>query len=177
MAAGGIKSGTKEVSVFASFMSITPDCGRMDCNVGTRIFSAQFGYLFTPVFQLNASFSTTAAVAEMDDSETTASTVGFGIRPTFNIAREGQPVVPYAGIELGLQKMKSVSEGDFDYETSSTGVSLGGFGGIKFFVSEATTLNLEVNLKTASMSDDEVGGEDDITTTFKELLVGMSFYF
>lgn len=147
---------------------------------------------------VNASHQITSIEDADDDSKSTLLTLGFSYYPkdfletkvgllgmkidsgdfdttiyslsgvvNYNFFRSGAVVVPYIGAQLGLAGYDS---GEYD----DTSFSYGGQGGVKFFLSEDLSLNVELNYLITNISDDE--GEDvDVKNT--SLLLGFSYYF
>jgi len=149
-----IEAGTKEFGVAISYT--IPEEGD-----NTYTAMANFGYFITPKLQLGISGFTLGGTDYSSDGV-------FGT-VKYHFYSKGQTVVPYIGAQAG---MFAISNG-----VSYTSFSYGGMGGLKFFVREDTSINLEANYLRYS-SEVQVGRatiEQD--TSQLQLLVGLSFYF
>jgi hypothetical protein len=151
----GLEAGQTEVGVMGSY-GITK-IGGTTGTVNTWLGSGSVGYLVTRQIQLGVS-----GIA-MGSSNSTSVSAFFGLGQfKYNFAFDkAQTVVPYLGAQLGFL--------GYSNHTSDTGFSYGALGGLKFFVSEKTSLNLEANYLHTEISN---VGVDNI-----QFLVGFSVYF
>ncbi|MFZ5570365.1 MAG: outer membrane beta-barrel protein [Thermodesulfobacteriota bacterium] len=146
----------------------------------------------------NASYQITSVENQDDDSKTSMATLGFSYYPknfletklamlgmkvesgdfdttiyslagvvNFNLFKPGWVAVPYIGGQLGIS---GYDAGEYD----DTALSYGGQGGVKFFLSEDLSLNVELNYLMTTVDAGE-GEELDVDNT--SVLLGFSYYF
>jgi len=116
-----------------------------------------FGYFITPQIELGVM----GLFGGNINGETERIYAGYAdARYNFSY-NKAQTVVPYLGIQAGIA---GSANGD-----SESAFAYGALGGIKFFVSERTSLNLGVNWAHMKIADTDV---DTFTGT-----IGLSFYF
>jgi opacity protein-like surface antigen len=121
------------------------------------LWMVNFGYFFTPQLQIGL-MGLVGGTMDGSSDKIYGGSGQFRFNFSFNKA---QTVVPYLGVQTGIYGTSNgKSESAFAY---------GGMAGLKFFMSEKTSLNLEGNwqrTKVASTDIDVFQG-----------LVGVSFYF
>jgi hypothetical protein len=116
-----------------------------------------FGYFFTPQLQVGIM----GLLGGTINGESTKVYGGAG-QFKFNFSFDkAQTVVPYLGVQAGIY---GTSNG-----TSESAFAYGAMGGLKFFLSENTSLNLEGNWQRTKVVSTDV----DVF----QGLVGVSFYF
>ena len=84
----------------------------------------------------------------------------------FNFITEGQTAVPYAGLQAGIS---GVAYGDED----DSSLGYGFMGGIKMFLNEDLSLDIELNYLMAELEVGDVTA--DVATT--SVFVGFKYYF
>jgi opacity protein-like surface antigen len=162
----GIQAGKGELGIAAAYTM--PDEGDTDSYTAM----SSLGYFVTNQIQLGVGLIVSGTTGD-NDSRVLA---GLGqVKYHFNYAKD-QTVVPFLGIQGGLYNIsyKSSEYDDdagevVDKDKSETAFSYGGMGGVKFFVTENTSLNTEVNYQRVKIDESDSG-----TLTF---LIGLSFYF
>ncbi|MEW5802488.1 MAG: hypothetical protein AB1847_10355 [bacterium] len=156
-----IEAGTKEVGGAAS-LSFTEDY-TFYMGMGT------FGYFVSPEIGLN--FNLAIMGSPEEDGGKIITPLG---QIRYYFYKKGQTIIPYLGGQIGFRfyEEKTVTEsweGDGTYEKETekktdTKFCSGGMGGIKFFLNEDVSVNLEANYQT------------DGTGIF-QLLAGISYFF
>lgn len=121
-----------------------------------------YGYFLTDAVQLAGRIFATATKSESTESTTTY----YYLEGKYHFYEKGQDMIPYLGLGLGALNIKSDS-------TSGSGSSYALMGGIKYFISENTSANVELNLSSNKYS---MGGTD-ITAATTRLWAGFSYYF
>jgi len=106
-------------------------------------------------------------------SESTNKTTFEFIDVKYNfVFSKSQPVVPFIGIGLGAAQMSNTSAGT----TTSNSGSAAKFGvGVKFFLTENTSLNAEISTKSFTFTPE--GSNVEYTQDTTGLNVGLSVYF
>jgi opacity protein-like surface antigen len=137
----GTASGMLELGVQGSYSKMEED---------VQVFAAaiNFGYFFTPQLQMSLSGILCGGGEGSDVTKIYAGLGQFKYNLSFNRA---QVVVPYLGVQAGIA---GTSNG-----TSKSGFSYGGMAGLRFFISENMSLNMEGNYQwaKASASNNDVG--------------------
>ena len=124
-------------------------------NATTTLLGGSYGMFFTD----NIEASGTLMLMNFDGDFTIYLLYG---RCNYNFVKKGETYIPYAGVALG---MVGYDDGNAD----DSAISFGAQGGVKYFLSEDTSFNLE-----ASYTFAEIDGEsyDAFSIT-----AGISFYF
>lgn len=177
LAAGaGIGAGSSEVGVQSSLMfTTTKPEGGGETKDTTTMFLANYGYFITDGLQVGGSLLTSGTSSEdIYGTETSSVTTGFDAFAKYHFYRKGQTVVPYVGAQLGVVGVSM----DSGYgEATGSALSYGGMGGVKFFMSEKTSLNLELNYRHYDIDMDYDGYTSKSKTDSTALLIGFSVYF
>ena len=155
---GGIEQGKKELGVGFSQQETKSDNFEMTMTT----INLMFCYYVTPEILVAGNLFIIGTEADGSESTTTV----LEMQGKYHFIIEQPEIVPYLGLQVGTYSM------DADGMDGS-GSSYGYMGGVKYFMAEDTSINLEYNWKTVSM---EIGGynaDSDITT----LSIGASLYF
>jgi opacity protein-like surface antigen len=171
-AGAGIGQGSNEFFGQAQLANTksTPE-GGSSTTTTTALYTVGYGRFITDPIQLGISH--TGVIYSTDNSD--SGIMIFDGFAKYHFYSKGQTVVPYVGIQLGFVGLSSSSSGGSD--TSGTGFSYGGMGGIKFFLSENFAVNTELNYRHSSMTI--TAGNSDYTSTEDALtaLLGFAIYF
>jgi len=116
-----------------------------------------FGYFFTPQIQVGV-MGLLGGTLDGDNQKV----YGASGQLKYNFSsNKAQTMIPYLGVQAGIYGTSNGS--------SESAFSYGGMGGLKFFLSENTSLNLEINYQRTKLASTDI----DIF----QGLVGVSFYF
>ena len=139
--------GKQSVSVFGNLTSSD--------NATTTLLGGSYGMFFTDNMEVDG----TLMLMNFDGDFTIYLLYG---RFNYNFVKKGETYIPYAGVALG---MVGYDDGDAD----DSAISIGAQGGVKYFLSEDTSFNLEASYTFAEI-DSESYDAFSITA-------GISFYF
>jgi outer membrane protein W len=144
------KEGDQELSIALSYQKTG------DAN--TIIASLGIGYFFTEAIEVRA----TLVAVRYDDGDTDATIIYVGADGLYHFNTAGE-TVPYVGAGANFVHIDSggVSDG---------AAAVKGIAGLRHFLGEDTTINLEFNV--IKILDEDVS--DEITF---QVLVGLSYYF
>jgi hypothetical protein len=164
-AEAGTRGGASQLSLFANFSSSWLDTGdddegsgdEEDEAVGLFIGGISYSYFFGPHFSLGLS----GTVVGGGSGETTFSTVFLSVRPDLYLG--GDTVVPYIGVDVGIATMSTDSGDDdsSDEDSGQGGLLLGGHAGLKFFIGENASLDLEAGLKRFTLESEEEDSDSE----------------
>lgn len=149
----GTEKGMMELGIQGSYNQTKID------NEDFKFYLAMFnfGYFFTPQIEVGV----LGLVGGNINGESNRIYAGSAdLRYNFSFDK-AQTVVPYLGVQAGIA---GTSNG-----TSESAFAYGGLGGIKFFVSEKTSLNLGLSFVRTKIRSTDI---DTLTGT-----IGLSFYF
>lgn len=121
-----------------------------------------YGYFLTDAVQLSGRIFATGTKSESTESTTTY----YYLEGKYHFYEKGQDMIPYLGLGLGGLNIKSGS-------TSGSGSSYSFMGGFKYFISENTSINTELNISSNKYSL----GSADLTAATTRLWAGFSLYF
>ena len=128
----------------------------------SKILNASLGYFFTD--HLEISFSPTFATNETEGAE--MSLYNYFGSLIYNFYDTGWQAIPYVGLQAGMTSV------DIKYEDDSyndTGISFGFMGGVKVFLTENFSLDVEYNwLYTPDLTAD---------LTMSTIFLGFTWYF
>ena len=153
-AVAGLSAGQLELGGFMSYSS-------PEDSEDNLILSANLSMLVTQQIQVGGSVMYLFADAPSGGDETLIASLLGTFKYNFAFS-EAQTTVPYVGAQVGLTTIDVAGTDDTSY-------SFGTMGGVKFFLSEATSLNLELNYLLTDYDGD--------TTSNTSVLAGISFYF
>jgi len=164
-----VKKGTKEIGAAGTLSFIE--------NFNFYTFVTTFGYFVTPKIQLGL---TGIGVESSSEEDIDMKTYSLGLHMKYHFYKEGQIVVPYLGGQAGIKtypkinvEIEMYNDEVTETKTSTeTGTSFfwGGIGGLKFFLTENISFNLEANYQNVTDEDSDV-------TDVLQLLFGFSTYF
>jgi hypothetical protein len=139
------------------FVSVFGNINSSD-EVTTMVIGGTFGKFFTDNMEGNGTLMLIGYDTDFDDATMYILSGKFN----YNFFQSGLTYIPYAGCALGLAGYDAGG-------TSDSSLSIGVQGGIKYFISEDTSFNLE-----ASLTHYEIEGEsiDSFAIT-----AGISYYF
>lgn len=150
---GGTEAGMMELGVQGTFYSTKIEKETFNFYLGM----VNFGYFFTPQIQIGLN-GLLGGTVDGNNQTFYGGSGQFKYNFSFNKA---QTVVPYLGVQAG---MAGTSNG-----TSESAFSYGGMGGLKFFVSEKTSFNVEGNYQRTTIANTDIN--------LFSISVGVSFYF
>jgi hypothetical protein len=165
----GTKTGMNELQIQGSFSLQTTDQDddRNYAASATLIYS----YFFAPQVSVGASGMVVGSLHDPEgDSETKSASLFFLGRFDFYLTDGSKPLVPYFGPHGGGVSY-TVDNGD-ETESSVT-FAYGGHAGLKFFVGEHTSWNVEGNYTEYRPETDD----SDQKLRILQMLVGYSYYF
>ena len=142
----------------------------------TRSISGQLTYnhFLSDQFSIGGSIRPMIQTSDPDNGEETTSSMLFLLgRGDLYLSTDNDDFVPYIGAHAGVINYE-FDTGSGDSESESV-LTYGIQGGIKMFVSENTSFNIEVDLSIYTPESDNGGDEDDVTVT--SVLFGYSVYF
>lgn len=158
----GLEAGQMEVGVQGMYGTNSASGGGSSFKFSDWSALGSVGYLFTRQMQ----FSIAGGYVGTGNGSTTSMFTALG-QFKFNFAFDkAQTVVPYLGVQSGSL---AASAGGYN----SSGFSYGGLGGVKFFITENVSLNLEANYLHTKLK--VVSTDVDVDQT--QFLLGVSFYF
>lgn len=136
-----------------------------DSETDTTSFMGSLGYFFNDHLEVN--FAPMIMIVDPDEGDTYTLYSYFG-NLKINFYQKGWTAVPYVGVQAGVTGYELGDDDDNAF-------SYGALGGIKLFVTEDVSLNLELNyLHTTFDADD---GGDDLDLDVTSFFVGFSWYF
>jgi len=158
MADAKIEEGTKEISAFGALSTTEPEEG----DTTTQLVIQVGGGVFLDTNnQVGGSF-TQASSESGGDTATLRVITGF-FKHHLNTEEEA---IPYLGGQGGMAFLEFAGE-------SASSIAYGGMFGVKFFLSEELSMNVEYNLLFTTITYDSQ--EYDVTQT--TIQAGMSYYF
>lgn len=165
-AVSGLQQGKSELGGYAD-ISGTSSTAKVGSYSSTSTSSSTslgftYGYFLTDAIQLSGRLFAVGT----ESSGTTTSTTYTYLEGKYHFYEKGQELVPYLGLGLGGLSIKSGG-------VSGSGSSVALMGGLKFFISENTSINPELNISSNSYS---MSGAE-ITAATTRLFVGFSLYF
>jgi len=166
------EAGMSEIQVQGSFYK---QSNSEDDDVSYNLTGGlNYNYFLASNFSLGGNIRLSGSTTDYDDESVDDSkftTAFFMLRGDLYLGRSNQSVIPYIGAKVGFANYK-YDQGANDY--SSTTLSYGAQCGLKFFTSENTSLNIELDW-TSYKAD--VDNDDEITITNTGVLLGFSYYF
>lgn len=168
------KAGDAEVSAAGSIS--TSDIGTQFGTSTTDSTSIQVsgGYFTTPNIQIGGSYNTDESTDTTPGEPSTTSVFtalsGF-LKYHFNPDSE---VVAYAGVQAGTANIEITASG---VSVSGSAFANGFMGGLKFFVSEDVSANVEYNVLNTTISISTPFGTFDADVRDAGFLFGLSLYF
>lgn len=172
-AGAGIGQGSSEFGVFGSLSRQTMnledegDTDKITTNVLMGV--ANYGYFLTDKVQLGGTLLYMGANSK-DGGEDSFRMLGLDLVGKYHFYSKGQSVVPYLGIQAGILNMSFEGDG---YDDSSSSFSYGAMGGLKYFITENTSFNTELNYRRYKMDFED----SKATINNLSLLIGFSIYF
>ncbi len=169
-----VGKGSSELSAFANITGTTSSVdGKETSKSTTTMVQLGYAYFLTDAFSLGASILGVGNSTTPTGGDTTSTTVTYvQLDGKFHFYSKGQTVIPYVGLSVGATAISSQSKGFTD---SASGSMVAGRGGLKFFVSETTSLNLELAVDQYSY---QFAGSSTTTTNQDTIFsVGFSTYF
>lgn len=161
IAEAGTKQGNTEISLATSWMRV--DLGDMlgveDVEVDGVVSALGVGHFFSDELELG--ISATGIWMAVDEIDVGAYSIGGNLK--YHFLTDG-PVVPYAGVQANY----TYADVTFD---SVDGMLCGPLGGVKFFLSESTSIFVEYQYHIY------VGDIHDLFDDGHQVLVGLSFAF
>jgi hypothetical protein len=157
-----VDKGQTEVNLFGSVMS-TKDEAAGSKATNMTLVRVGAGHFLKDFLSVGAD---AMVVYSKSGGTSSSTTTVFNVNSKIHIM-PSKPVVPYAGIQLGVLGTDSGS-------SSSTGYNFGAMAGINFFVSENASFNIELNGRHDTLKPD--AGKDTKQDTVA-LLLGLSYYF
>ena len=151
--ASSIRPGTMELGGYASFQTISID-GAGDVDVNTFLVTG--GQFIKEDVQVGGTFM--FLTADGGGSSADSKMIDAYVKKYFLEAMKSEVTIPYVGAQAGLVAFDAGGEDDTQF-------SYGVMAGIKHFLSEETSVNLEYNYRM--FSDATVG----------TLMLGISYYF
>jgi hypothetical protein len=160
-----VNAGENEVSISGSYRSVKME-GSSDTTDTTFIRGGMGHYL-------SDNFSIGGDLMYINSSSGTASsdstTLVANVNARFYLAPKST-VIPYIGAQLGYQGTDS---GPY----TLTGYNYGAMGGIKFFMSENASFDVELNYSKATVEASGAGSSGSSTSTTLAGLFGLTYYF
>lgn len=172
-AGAGIGQGSSELGVFGSLSHQTMnikeegDTDKITTNVLMGVVN--YGYFLTDKVQLGGTVLYMGTNSK-DGGEDSLHIWGLDLVGKYHFYSKGQSVVPYMGIQAGILNIGF--KGD-EYDDSSTSFSYGAMGGLKYFITENTSFNTELNYRRYKMDFED----SKATINNLSLLIGFSVYF
>lgn len=165
-AGAGIGKGTNELSGFGSLSSMKAEGDGESITVDTTLFLVGFGQFVTNEVQVGGSLVRLASTIKSEGTKEEASATGLDLYGKYHFYEKGQPAVPYVGLQLGYMNMTSD-------DSSGGAISYGAMGGLKYFITENTSFNTELNYRHYNMDfEGSSVGMNNLS-----LLFGFSYYF
>lgn len=131
---------------------------------------ATYGYFLTDAVQLAGRIFATGTSSGSGSSKSESVTTYYYLEGKYHFYQKGQDMIPYLGLGLGALNITSTSGGT---STSGSGSSYALMGGIKYFISENTSANAELNISSNTYTFSGA----DITAATTRLWAGFSYYF
>jgi len=173
-AASKIGAGTSELNVFGNLGSSENKMNgqKVSTDVSTNV-SVGYGYFVTDLIQVGVSLQEFLTETKPEGGSTSKSGVTYvQLDGKFHFYSKGATVVPYVGASVGQATMTSSSGGS---SSNASGTMVTGRAGVKMFVSENTSVNLELNI---AQYETKVSGSDfKMKTNTVTGQVGLSTYF
>jgi outer membrane protein W len=168
-----IGAGTSEVNVYGNIQKSESSSSDSDgkTKVDTTTISAGYGYFITDAISIGASVMGIGVdVTDSSDNKSKNTFTYLQLDGKYHFYSKGATVVPYLGASVGEAMIKSESGNE---SNSANGTMVMGRGGLKFFVSESTSVNLELNYARYKTTMDDITATTN-ATTFE---IGISTYF
>lgn len=138
----------------------------------TYIVNANGGYFIIPEIELGAAVMTAiTSTSQTGSASTNNGNFSINFTPTYNLWVKNSPVAIYIGPQIGFMDFESSSSGT---NQTYSEFSYGALAGLNYFVSENTSVNLEVNWLGYSFKP--VGSGTSLTTNIISVLVGAKYF-
>ena len=139
--------------------------GDSDSETDTTSLMGSLGYFLSDHLEVN--FAPMIMILDPDQGDKYTLYSYFG-NLKVNFYQKGWIAVPYVGVQAGVTGYESGDDDDSSF-------SYGALGGIKLFVTEDVSLNLELNYLHTTFDADDGGDDTDLDVT--SFFVGFSWYF
>jgi len=170
-AMAGTEAGNKEVQVQGSHSILTNS--ESESETYTTNMQISLNYFFTSWFSIGGTWRGSGTISRPESGEESETTSNFLlVRGDFYLGKPTSKAVVYFGGQVG-QSMYYYQSGQ--NSNSGSTAAFGIHGGLKFFATENTSWNLEID-STEYTPEVETSGPN-ITYTNTSLMAGFSYYF
>jgi hypothetical protein len=161
----GVQAGDTEIGVFASIQSDNEN------DSSTITMSGNIGRFFTDNLEVKGGFTMSAA---SDADSNGFASMDFGGGADLALGGATQKFVPYVG---GLLNLTVESLTTPSYDASGVGLTLDLHAGMKFFMTERSSLDLQLRQVSGTVTlSDSAGNETDVDINRTGLFVGINVY-
>ena len=167
-----IEKGSKELSVNISRQSMGLG-GDNDERVVVWMAAGSFGYFLSPVNELGLVLTAVAGIFTSDEADDEMG-MGFamlGVFFTRHFILANPKMLPYVGADISKGLFPGWDEDEYGDKPSMLGVGI--YGGLKYYLSEKTSIGPELQLRQQSV---EVDGNSD-TVGANILMIKLSTIF
>jgi outer membrane protein W len=180
-----MQKGASEIGIFTSIdtsESYATDFPESKSVSESTDLDLRYGYFLTDGLQLGVSYMAMLSKdwqeengSKVDGSESTSEMNFLYLDVKYNfIFSQSQTVVPYLGLGLGTASSKMESDSG---TTKGSGTAVALMGGVKFFMTENTSLNAELRMDEFTFDTDFGGQSYEFTTETVGMNLGLSVYF
>jgi len=127
------------------------------------IFQGSLGYFVTDHVEIN--FAPTIIGIEVEGEDSTLYSYFGNVK--YNFYNAGWTVIPYIGLQAGISGVEYDDDSDSNF-------AYGGMGGLKIFVTEDLSLDLELNYL---MTEFDIGDDETVDMDTLALFLGFKYYF
>jgi|GEM_PF-1481037 len=170
----GIGKGSQELAALGGFINLSGKAQGTKFTSNTTIGMVQYGYFITDQIQLGGDVLYMGGTTKVDDEKSSSNTIGADLNAKYHFISKGQSIVPYLGIQAGYLDLSAKSDSD---KADGNAFSYGGMGGVKFFITEKTSFNAEVNYRRYRLDVTSSGTKVGADINQLMLLLGFSVYF
>ncbi len=164
----GTQAGKSELRLDGVFQNMKQD----DNNISQLSAQIVYNKFISDQLSLGVAIRPSVQKSDQNNDDSTASYVFFLGRGDFYLNTGDSSFVPYIGAHAGVINYKVDAD---NYNSSETVFTYGGQGGGKYFVSENTSFNVELDVSIYKPDEKKSSDSEDIVAT--SVLFGYSVYF
>jgi hypothetical protein len=140
-------------------------------------FGARLGWGFSPAFTVYLGLNASKLIIEEDGADGDYGLGQFDLGVTYNFANSNRALVPYLEVAVGTRAIAYSTAGG-DVTQAGTSFTFGG--GINYFFSRSTALQVGLDFTGGKFENAELDGDEipdtDISASGGRLMVGFTFY-
>jgi len=161
--------GRGSIGAALSYQSAVFTVGSYESETNTTSLQGSIGYFVTDHLEVNFAPVMSASESEAGSSSSESTSYSYFGNLKYNFYQRGSTTVPFVGLQAGITGYES--DGDTD-----SAFSYGGMVGVKFFLTEDISLNLELNYLQTTF-EAQYPATQDTEYEVSSFFAGFSYYF